>query len=286
MGLFRKLTSRGSKAPDSSTASGASSGAAPPSPSSSSKLTKPSRGGAPSAAASSYAPPPEAPAPQLSKMQENALAALAKHDTCFLVDDSGSMEMFWDEELAPALASVVRVAVAYDDDGIEICFFNSRERKTSRSADEILSVFHHVRPKYTTPTADAMKRVLEPYMQSFEDWHSTGKANGVSRPKPLNLVVLTDGAPDKEQDPEGIIVEVAKRLDLLRAPPFQVGISFVQIGNYTEAAEHLRSLDDDLKEKHKIRDMVDTTLYSGKTDADYLLKALLGGINRSIDRSS
>ncbi|GAA5819945.1 hypothetical protein JCM11251_005421 [Rhodosporidiobolus azoricus] len=283
MGLFRKLTSRGSKATDSSTAS-SSAGAAPPP--TSSKLTKSTRASSSTAPTTSYAAlPAEAPAPQLSKTQENALNALAKHDTCFLVDDSGSMEMFWDEQLAPALAAVVRFAAAYDDDGIEICFFNSRERKTSRSADEILSVFHHVRPKYTTPTADAMRRVLEPYMQSFENWHANGKAKGVSRPKPLNLIVLTDGAPDKDQNPEDVIVATAKRLDGLRAPPFQVGISFVQIGSYTEAAEHLRSLDDDLKEKHQIRDMVDTTLFSGATNADYLLKALLGGINRSIDRS-
>jgi hypothetical protein len=34
----------------------------------------------------------------------------------------------------------------------------------------------------------------------------------------------------------------------------------------------------------EIRDIVDTTLFEGKTDAAYLLKALLGGINRSIDK--
>ncbi|KAL7343238.1 hypothetical protein BJY59DRAFT_687549 [Rhodotorula toruloides] len=81
-----------------------------------------------------------------------------------------------------------------------------------------------------------------------------------------------------------VLVETARRLDAGRFPPFQVGCSFVQIGNYTEAAEHLRMLDDDLKEKHGIRDMVDTTLFEGSCSAEYLLKALLGGINRSIDR--
>lgn len=34
----------------------------------------------------------------------------------------------------------------------------------------------------------------------------------------------------------------------------------------------------------RIRDMVDTTLFEGSCDGEYLLKALLGGINRSIDR--
>ncbi|GAA6038199.1 hypothetical protein JCM8097_005790 [Rhodosporidiobolus ruineniae] len=273
-------------------------------------------------AGTSYAPPPSAPPPasssatprsqaqgagygaplQLSQAQENALAALSKHDTVFLVDDSGSMEMVWETELAPALASVVRTAAAYDDDGIDLCFFNSSEQCTSKSADEILAVFRRVQPRYSTPTARAVKRVLEPYMQRFEDWHSGGKAKGQPRPKPLNLIILTglfsrltfrsrsltillaDGAPDRDQSPEMVIVDIAKRLDQRRAPPFQVGISFVQIGNDEQAAEHLRSLDDDLKEKHGIRDMVDTTLFQGQNDAGYLLKALLGGINRSIDK--
>ncbi|GAA5983565.1 hypothetical protein JCM11641_007285 [Rhodosporidiobolus odoratus] len=270
MGLFRKLTSssRGSKAQPQSTSTPAS--AAPPSTS----------------ASTSRSHPAQQPHASLSRQQENALAALAKHDTVFLVDDSGSMRNVWSEVLAPALSGVVRTASAHDEDGVDLCFFNSPERCTSRSADEILAVFQRVQPRYTTPTKDAVRRVLEPYMQSFEQWHSNGKAKGQPRPKPLNLIILTDGAPDEGQSPEEVIVDVARRLDQLRAPPFQVGLSFVQIGNYSEAAEHLRSLDDDLREKHSIRDMVDTTLYEGSLNADYLLKACLGGINRSIDKQN
>ncbi|GAA6006952.1 hypothetical protein JCM10207_009150 [Rhodosporidiobolus poonsookiae] len=263
MGLLRKLTGRGNKAPAASTPS--SSSAAPP-------LANPT------------ASPPAESAARLSKQQENALAALAKHDTVFLVDDSGSMEPVWQGQLAPALSAVVRTAAAYDDDGVDLAFFNSRERCTSKSPDEILALFARVQPRYTTPTKDAVQRVLEPYLKKFEEWHSIGKAKGKPRPKPLNLIILTDGAPDNGQNPEEVIVDAARRLDQLRAPPFQVGISFVQIGRYTEATEHLRSLDDDLREKHGIRDMVDTTLFEGAIDAQYLLKALLGGINRSIDK--
>ncbi|BGP16424.1 hypothetical protein JCM10213_004020 [Rhodosporidiobolus nylandii] len=257
MGLFRKLTSRGAKA----TAPAPAVAGAPP-------------------------PPPPPPGRALSAQQENALAALAKHDTVFLVDDSGSMQAVWDEQLAPALTGVVDTATRYDSDGVDICFFNSRERCTSRSSAEILPVFRRVRPRYTTPTKDAVARVLDPYMREFEQWHSGGKAKGVQRPKPLNLIILTDGAPDQGQNPEDVIVKTAQKLDELRAPPFQVGLSFVQIGAYAEATEHLQSLDDDLREKHKIRDIVDTTLFEGQLTPEYLLKSLLGGINRSIDRQN
>lgn len=51
----------------------------------------------------------------LDKPTEDALRALGKYDTTLLVDDSGSMEPMWETELAPALASVVRTAVQYDE---------------------------------------------------------------------------------------------------------------------------------------------------------------------------
>lgn len=64
--------------------------------------------------------PPHIPAPApssslLDPRTEDALRALAKYDTVFLVDDSGSMEPMWETELAPALAGAVRTAVQYDD---------------------------------------------------------------------------------------------------------------------------------------------------------------------------
>lgn len=81
-----------------------------------------------------------------------------------------------------------------------------------------------------------------------------------------------------------ILKDYAGRLDAVRAPPTQIGIQMLQIGTDPEAAEALRALDDDLKGQG-VRDMVDTTLYEGRIDADFILKALLGAINRRIDSS-
>lgn len=49
--------------------------------------------------------------------------------------------------------------------------------------------------------------------QNLENWVIEGKPTGYPRPKPLNLIVLTDGAPDRGEDPEGVIVDIAQRLD-------------------------------------------------------------------------
>ena len=85
-----------------------------------------------------------------------------------------------------------------------------------------------------------------------------------------------------------MIVTVAKRLDAGRFPPFQIGLQFVQIGDDDRAAEFLQSLDDDLSKKHGIRDFVDCTPFTatngGRIDAEFIKKALLGGVNRKIDR--
>ncbi|GAA5897147.1 hypothetical protein JCM8208_003741 [Rhodotorula glutinis] len=271
MGLFKRLSL-------------AAKGSTKPSPSHPQPPPHTSAAGTSTSTSSSSTSPSAAAA--LDKPTEDALRALARYDTVIAVDDSGSMEPMWETQLMPALAAVVRTAVQYDEDGVDLAFFNSRTRHTSTSADDLLDVFRRVRPRSTTPTADAVRRVLEPYMTTLEEWQSTGKAAGKPRPKPLNLIILTDGAPDKGQSPEDVLVDAARRLDKGRFPPFQVGCSFVQIGNYSDAAEHLRSLDDDLKQKHGIRDMVDTTLFDGTCDAQYLLKALLSGINRSIDKQN
>ena len=74
----------------------------------------------------------------------------------------------------------------------------------------------------------------------------------VTRPTDLPLFVPRS---------EPVLVDIARRLDRINAPSFQIGIQFVQIGTDDEAAEHLRQLDDDLRSKHNVRDFVDTTLF-------------------------
>ena len=65
----------------------------------------------------------------------------------------------------------------------------------------------------------------------------------------------------------------------------QVGIQFVQIGSHRAATEYLRTLDDELQGEYHVRDIVDTTPYlGGRLNADTIIKILLGGINRRVDK--
>jgi len=82
-----------------------------------------------------------------------------------------------------------------------------------------------------------------------------------------------------------VIVSAARRLDAGHFPLTQVGIQFVQIGNSPDATAFLNELDNGLTERYKIRDIVDTTPYLGsELNGEIIIKILLGGINRRVDR--
>ncbi|GAA93721.1 uncharacterized protein L969DRAFT_52621 [Mixia osmundae IAM 14324] len=234
-----------------------------------------------------YAPPEGPPPPDGASStgpgKEDAYAPLRRYDTVFLVDDSESMEMFWDET-RKALTGVVEIATRYDDDGCDLVFFNSTfVAQGVKSSADMIRTFRRVEPRRSTPTATALRRVVEPYLLKLE----ASKASGSPKPKPLNIVCLTDGAPNRGEEPDMIIVDAAKRLDAGRFPLSQLGISFIQIGTDDEATQALEALDDQLRATHKIRDMVDTTPYDPKQSltSEYLLKAIMGGISRKLDNT-
>jgi len=216
---------------------------------------------------------------------EDPLNALRRYDMVFCVDDSGSMEMepLW-QQCRDALMGVVDVASNYDDDGVDVHFMNSSVvGKGLRSVDEVARLFRRVEPRGSTPTAAALARILTPYMDLLEREKAAGR-----KVKPLNLIVLTDGSPDpRGGDPTPVIVDIGKRLDAGKFPPFQLGIQFLQVGDDDQAAAFLATLDDDLKSKHGVRDMVDTVAFSvngGVVTRELIIKTLLGGVNRSIDK--
>ena len=72
-----------------------------------------------------------------------------------------------------------------------------------------------------------------------------------------------------------------------------MGIQFFQVGKEHGAREHLKQLDDGLRElagDEELRDIVDTVPFSGDDNAQLtgvgILKCVLGAVNRRLDRSS
>jgi len=183
--------------------------------------------------------PPSAP------NKERVYARLQQYDTLFLVDDSGSMYGPRWNTTAHVLAKIASIAIKYDQNGVDIQFFNKyindAERRNLTSADQVMKLFGKVVPEGPTPTADILDGELNEYMFEYRKDR---------RKKGLNVIILTDGEPERKQDVEAVIVKYAKKLEAMSAKLLQVGLQFVQIGGDEGAAKFLKSLDDDLEKKH------------------------------------
>lgn len=217
---------------------------------------------------------------------------LANFDTVFLIDDSGSMTGRNWTEAREALASITDICTRYDRDGIDIYFLNHRsEHKGDKSQADggyynidssarVFQIFNSIAPRGLTPTGQRLRSIMKPYLEQLK------QADDVESVKPVNVIVITDGAPTDE--PEQDIVQAARRLDKLEAPSSQLGIQFFQVGGESGAAEALKYLDDELG-RQGVRDMVDTIAFDGAASAltgEGILKVVLGAVMRRIDRSS
>jgi uncharacterized protein YegL len=240
------------------------------------------------------APPAYTPGPAQSPTVASALedtdddqyAFLRSFDTVFLIDDSGSMAGRSWRETGKALETITPICTKRDADGIDIYFLNHPDSSIYKNvtlASTVIEIFQTVRPNKSTPTGQRLNKILKPYLQRYEKNPETTK--------PINIIVITDGEPT--DDVESPIIAAAKKLDKLDAPPWQVGIQFFQVGKEPGAREHLKQLDDGLRElsgQDELRDIVDTVPFTGDDNAELtangIMKVVLGSVNRRLDRNS
>lgn len=207
-------------------------------------------------------------------------------DTVFLIDDSGSMAGRSWRETRQALEIIAPICTQRDADGIDIYFLNHvgySLQKNITTAEAVVRLFETVRPSGSTPTGQRLDQLLRPYLERYR--------YNPDLTKPVNIIVITDGA--ASDDVESPIIHAAKRLDRLDAPAWQVGIQFFQVGKEPGAREHLKQLDDELKElagDGELRDIVDTVPFTGDGNAELsaagILKVVLGAVIRKQDRNS
>lgn len=183
-----------------------------------------------------------------------------------------------------ALEAIVPICTAHDADGIDIYFLNKKDSSkflNVTSLDAVNEIFGQVSPGGLTPTGKRLEDIIGPYIKTLE------RAGAIQpKPKPLNIIVITDGCPTDGKNLESAIVEAATRLDALEAPGWQVGVQFIQVGGDQSATQSLVILDDKLKEIYRIRDMVDTVPWNADSgfDGAFILKVVTGAVNRRLDR--
>ncbi|EGY22602.1 hypothetical protein HYQ45_014855 [Verticillium longisporum] len=227
--------------------------------------------------------------------EEDPYAFLAQFDTVFVIDDSGSMAGRSWREVKDALRAITPICTAHDADGIDLFFLNHKSAQPAvkgsaaggfrgiNDAARVENIFSTVRPSGGTPTGTRLHAILKPYLALC----AANEAD-IESVKPINIIVITDGVPS--DDVETVLINAAKKLDKIDAPPYQVGIQFFQVGNEEGAREALKELDDGLAElvDGGVRDMVDTVTWNKGGDntlsASNILKVVLGAVVKRLDR--
>lgn len=256
---------------------------------------------------------------------------LAEFDTVFVIDDSSSMS--WNDagnsklqhgqlsrwqQTSKVIEQIVPICMRYDDDGVDIYFLNDpyhfnfddrhrgeacwsrsgnkAEGKASHAyigvgnAEHVKRIFAARSPALSTPTGKRLGDIMRTYV----DCYQTRKTDGKAPPKPLNIIVITDGAANDQQELREAVVKEAERLDELSAPYHQLGVQFFQVGKDQGAARCLHQLDDDLvnyRAGKELRDIVDCITYEqlsiegggSELTADVILKVVLGSVNKHLD---
>lgn len=114
------------------------------------------------------------------------------------------------KKVRDALIGVIEKSIQYDSDGIDIYFFNSPMVVNHLSTSSgVKDLFKRVRPEGGTPTSKALQEVIEPYLKELESAYKAKmeKPDATHKQiKPLNVVILTDGAPSPGFAPEAVIV--------------------------------------------------------------------------------
>ena len=239
--------------------------------------------------------------PATTLATDDQLRALKDFDTQFLIDDSGSMKLstsrvpngptHW-EEVKLVLSDIVKVCAKYDENGVDVFFFNSslvgQFNKTNvKDPKEVMELFEarsQAGIRGSTPTAEALDLIISPYLKECER-----HAEDRQFPKPKNVIVLTDGAANNNKLLKQNLISYARRLDTIKAPSDQIGVQFFQVGNVEGVDDFLIHLDNALAEENECRDFIDTRSSEAMgpegLTARGVLTTVLGGVIRRLDNA-
>ncbi|RYC63480.1 hypothetical protein CHU98_g2751 [Xylaria longipes] len=234
--------------------------------------------------------------------EEDPYATLAYINTLLLIDDSQSMQECWDE-VGDIIRIITPICTKYDRNGIDIEFVNHRPHGhhiTGRSGykhigllksrldmhDNVAGIYHNVKPKGKCRMDKRLASILDPYMNEYEA--TLDRSGGKKLITPLNVILISDMQWRGNDDYLQTITRTARRLDIIGAPKYQVGVQFFRVGDAGREIDDatVRFVDDRIWKEKGVRDMVDMTTWTGKPgelSPRGILKVVLGAVRRSID---
>ncbi|KAI0450229.1 hypothetical protein F5B21DRAFT_442930 [Xylaria acuta] len=234
--------------------------------------------------------------------EEDPYATLAYINTLLLIDDSESMQKCWDE-VGDIIRIIAPICTKYDRNGIDIEFVNHRAKGynlTGRSGykhigllkgkldmhDNVAGIYHNVKPKGKCRMDKRLASILDPYTSEYES--TLDRSGGKKLVTPLNVILISDLQWRGNDDCLETIARTARRLDIVGAPKYQVGVQFFRVGDAGREMDGatVRFMDDRIWKERGVRDMVDMTTWTGRPgelSPKGILKVVLGAVRRSID---
>ncbi|KAL7267595.1 hypothetical protein RUND412_009814 [Rhizina undulata] len=170
----------------------------------------------------------------------NTYSTMKYYHTVVLIDNSVAMsDQSW--ELAFIIMSeIAPTSTTYDRDDVDIYFLNHG------TSYDVASVFCQVRNASVTPTGKRFNEILIQYIKEC--------VQRLTPPKPLNMIVITDGASSFPQLLQTCIVNTAMELNSPDSPDNHCRIEFLQVERSETVEHYLEALDKSLCDKINERD--------------------------------
>jgi hypothetical protein len=190
---------------------------------------------------------------------DELVESLREYHTVFIIDDTKSMlgglledprgsKTRWDQ-LIEAMEYLGDLAARGDDQGVDIHFIFDRKKDASniRKGEEIMKLLAkvHIESSGDAPLHGVLWEVLNEQLYDYRRWRILQRLDTPAQaPKPLNLIVLTDGCTKDRDDVEGAIFRIARRLDTAE---FRVRVEFLQVGDDAGVKQWLNDLEDGVR---------------------------------------
>lgn len=208
-------------------------------------------------------------------MTDTVNESLLNRDYTLIIDQSGSMSSpvgdgnprsRWESVKETAVA-VSRKISEFDPDGITLYTFSDRfHRYDNVGPDKVDEIFRKSDPVGSTALHLVLAHAFDDYFKRRDKGQA--KANGES------FFVVTDGQPDSQAAVITEIVKTTKRVN----NPKEISITFLQVGNDSNAQAFLQKLDDELTPagaKYDIVDTIPVEKLSGKSLTDVITAAIV-----------
>lgn len=175
-------------------------------------------------------------------------------DYTLIIDKSGSMiktdqpgsKSRWKQMQESTLALAAKCDTL-DPNGITVYLFSGRfKRYDNVTATKVEAIFLENEPMGSTNLAAVLEDAVNHYFQE----KATGKATTVGE----TILVVTDGEPDDRKAVMKVIIDASRRMKTDE----ELAISFIQVGQDSDANRFLQALDDELQGVGAKFDIVDT----------------------------